>query len=113
VLEREERGSTALQDGVAVPHPARVVYAEGPLIAAARTAGGVAFGEPGGGLSDLFFLVSCPNHVDHLLHLGRLCRLLIEKPLQERLRSAESSEEFVAAIHAAEVELCRAQPRKR
>lgn len=106
LLEREERGATALQDGVAVPHPVRTVYSNGPVIAAARTAGPIPFGQRDGGLSDLFFLVCCPEPKTHLLFLGRLCRLLIEKDLQVDLRSATSVEQFIQAMQRAEAELC-------
>ncbi|MCG8406019.1 MAG: PTS sugar transporter subunit IIA [Phycisphaerales bacterium] len=106
LLEREKQGSTALQDGVAVPHPSRPLYSEGCILAAARTTGGIAFGEPGGGLTDLFFLVCCPNQTDHLLFLGRLCRLLIDKTLRDELRDAEDSREFIETIQKAEERLC-------
>jgi nitrogen PTS system EIIA component len=106
LTEREAQGTTALQDGVAIPHPARQFYTEGPLLAAARTAQPIPFGERGGGLSDLFFLVCCPQQVDHLLYLGRLCRLLIEKKLQTGLREASDADDFLAAIRDAEQALC-------
>jgi len=108
LLEREAQGSTALQDGVAVPHPARPFYSEGPVLAAARTAQGVIYGERRGGLTDLFFLVCCPNHVDHLLFLGRLCRLLVDANLRAALREAGDAFEFVEALRKAESVLCRA-----
>lgn len=106
LVEREEHGSTALQDGVAVPHPVRTIYSEGPVLAAVRTAGPIPFGQRDGGLTDLFFLVCCPEPKSHLLYLGRLCRLLIEKSLQAELRRVESAVDFVAAIARAEAELC-------
>ncbi|MBK8268205.1 MAG: PTS sugar transporter subunit IIA [Planctomycetes bacterium] len=106
LVEREESSSTALQDGVAVPHPVRTIYSEGPALAAARTSSPIPFGQRDGGLSDLFFLVCCPEPKAHLLYLGRLCRLLIEKPLQEELRRVETAEAFVAAIVKAEADLC-------
>lgn len=109
LVEREAVQSTALQDGVAVPHPARPFYCEGPLVAAARTVRGIAFGERGGGLTDLFFLICCPQQVDHLLYLGRLCRLLIDKSLQQHLRAAAGAEEFAALVLEAEAELCRSK----
>jgi len=109
VLERESKGSTALQDGVAVPHPARPVYSEGPVIAAVRTAQGIGFGERGGGMTDLFFLICCPQQLDHLLYLGRLCRLLIDKTLQQRLREAADNGQFVDALLDAEARLCQSR----
>jgi PTS system nitrogen regulatory IIA component len=108
LLEREERGTTALQDGVAVPHPGRPLHGEGPVLAAARTSGGIAFGEGGGGLTDLFFLVWCPGQREHLLYLGRLCRLLIDRRLQAALREAADAPAFVDALCKAERRLCGA-----
>jgi mannitol/fructose-specific phosphotransferase system IIA component (Ntr-type) len=107
LIERERQGSTALQDGVAIPHPARPCYSEGPIVVAARTCQGIVFGERRGGLTDLLFLVCCPEQADHLLYLGRLCRLLIDKNLQASLRSVESAAEFLDALHAAESALCQ------
>lgn len=104
--EREAAGSTALQDGIAIPHPARPYYTNGPLIVAVRSSQGVFFGQRDGGASDLFFLVCCPTHTEHLLVLGRLCRLLIDRALQDALRSAQSPREFHDALCAAERALC-------
>jgi nitrogen PTS system EIIA component len=107
--QREAMGSTALQDGVAVPHPSRPFYSEGPVVAAARTSQGVVFGERRGGLTDLFFLICCPNQVSHLLFLGRLCRLLLDADLREALRSAATPAAFVDAIRTAEEALEESQ----
>lgn len=104
--EREATGSTALQDGIAIPHPARPFFTNGPLIVAMRTAQGIYFGQRDGGLSDLFFLVCCPSHTEHLLVLGRLCRLLIDRELLARLRQAQTPREFHSAICSAERRLC-------
>jgi mannitol/fructose-specific phosphotransferase system IIA component (Ntr-type) len=106
LVEREKTGSTALQDGVAVPHPSRPVFCEGPVIAAIRTAEPVVFGQRDGGLTDLFFLICAPQHVEHLLYLGRLCRLLIDRHLQEALRDAADANSFASVLVAAERRLC-------
>ncbi len=105
--EREATGSTALQDGVAIPHPATPIYAQGPVLAAARTMQGIPFGERGGGMTDLFFLICCTDQKEHLIYLGRLCRLLIDRDLQTKLREAETASEFVRAIERAEKALCK------
>ncbi|HPF40260.1 MAG TPA: PTS sugar transporter subunit IIA [Phycisphaerae bacterium] len=105
---REKEDSTALQDGVALPHPTRMQYSEGPIVVAARTLNGIYFGERGGGRTDLFFLVCCPDTKEHLLYFGRMCRLLIDSGLQERLRSAGDSAEFISHIETAERIVCGA-----
>lgn len=103
---REREETTALQDGVAVPHPAKSIFSEAPVVIAARTAGAIYFGERGGGPTDLFFMVCCPDTREHLLFFGRLCRLLIDKNLQDKLRSVETPVEFVDAVEAAERTVC-------
>ncbi len=103
---REREDSTALQDGVAVPHPARSQFSEGPIVVAARTLSGIYFGERGGGKTDLFFVVCCPDTKEHLLFFGRLCRLLIDPALQSQLRDAEDSADFIASIESAERRVC-------
>lgn len=109
LTDREAQGSTALQHGVAVPHPSRPFYSEGPLLAAARTSQGIYFGERQGGLSDLFFLVCCPNQTHHLLYFGRLCRLLLDADLRKRLREADDAAAFRDALIEAESVLCQTE----
>lgn len=106
IIEREKTGSTALQDGVAVPHPARPIYCEGPVIAAVRTSQPIVFGQRDGGLTDLFFLICSPHHIEHLLYLGRLCRLLIDRHLQDELRHAPDAGAFADLLIQAEHRLC-------
>lgn len=106
LIEREASGSTALEHGVAVPHPARPLYCDGPVMVAARTAQPIAFGQRDGGLTDLFFMACCPNHADHLLYLGRICRLLIEERVCLALRSSPDRDAFVDSVRVAEKRLC-------
>jgi PTS system nitrogen regulatory IIA component len=103
---RERQGSTALERGVAVPHPARPVFSNGPLVVAVRTAQGLHFGQRDGGTTNLYFLVSCPEQADHLFYFGRLCRLLIEPDLLDRLRRVDSPGSFRDTIEGAERALC-------
>lgn len=107
LMDRETKGTTALQDGVAIPHPARPLHLENPVLAIARTAQGVVFGQRDGGLTDLFFLVCCPTHTDHLLYLGRLCRLLVDRKLLAALREADDADAFLSALTGVEKALCR------
>src|SRR5262245_50983641 len=77
VRAREELVSTALPAGVAIPHPRRPlppVLGES-VIALGRTSSGIPFGEIGGSLTDVFFLVACRDDRTHLSVLTRLTRL--------------------------------------
>lgn len=99
VGKREQMYSTALPNGVAIPHPRQPMpYATAePLICVARVPGGIAFGSPDRKLTDLFFLIC--NHDDryHLRVLARLVRMLDTATL-DSLRTDESPEEALETL---------------
>ncbi len=107
IRQREEMGSTALETGVAIPHPRRPLAAAlgESLMAYGRTASGIPFGAPGGGLTDIFFLVCCRDDRTHLQVLARLSRLLLRPGFVEELRARESPQETWQLIASAEREL--------
>src|SRR5581483_11134896 len=100
---REEMGSTALDSGVALPHPRRPLPAAlgESVMAYGRTSSGIPFGAPGGGLSDLFFLVCCRDDRTHLQVLARLSRLLLRPGFVDDLRAQETPAETYQFIAAA------------
>ncbi len=108
IKQREELGATALESGVAIPHPARPLSekAQGEsVIAFARTSRGIPFNAPDGGLTDLFFLVSCRDASTHLRVLARLSRLMLRPGFLDELRAAESGPAALQLIENAEREL--------
>ncbi len=107
VRQREEMVSTALPSGVAVPHPRRPLPAAlgESVIAYARTASGIPFGAPHGGLTDLFFLICCRDDHTHLRVLARLTRLFLRPGFLEELRAEETPAESLDKIVAAEQQL--------
>jgi PTS system nitrogen regulatory IIA component len=104
---REEMGSTALDSGVAIPHPRRPLPGAlgESVMAYGRTASGIPFGAPGGGLSDIFFLVCCRDDRTHLQVLARLSRLLLRPGFVDELRAQETPADTWQCIAAAEREL--------
>ncbi len=108
---REERGSTAQENGVAILHPPRpMADALGESVMAfGRATGGVPFGAPRGGLTDLFFLVCCRDQKTHLRVLARLSRLFLRPSFLEDLRDAETPADALAVIRAAETNLLAAE----
>ncbi|MBN1845986.1 MAG: PTS sugar transporter subunit IIA [Sedimentisphaerales bacterium] len=105
--QREELCSTAMDGGVAIPHPRRPLpYAVAePILVVAHTTGGIGFGSPDGGMTDLFFLTCSQDDHHHLHVLARLCRLLGDGKLAPGLRRAETAEEMFQLIRAREIEL--------
>jgi PTS system nitrogen regulatory IIA component len=108
IRQREDMGSTALDCGVALPHPHRPLpdTVQGDaLIALGRTTRGIPFGAPAGGLSDLFFLVCCRDQRTHLRVLARISRLLLRPDFAESLRAAETKQDALQIVEAAERDL--------
>lgn len=107
IRTREELCTTALETGVAIPHPRRALpMALGePVLAFGRTVSGIPFGAPHGGLTDLFFLVCCRDDRTHLQVLARLSRLLLRPGFTEELRAAETAGDAWELIEAAERDL--------
>ncbi len=99
--KREDAASTAMPEGIALVHPQRrdEYTCEAPFVAIARAAQPSFFGEPDGGLTDLFFVVCSPDSKEHLALLAHICTLIATTPLLERLRAAETAEEMLAAVH--------------
>jgi PTS system nitrogen regulatory IIA component len=104
---REEMASTAMDNGVAIPHPRRPLpNALGETVVVfGRTLSGIPYGGPHGALSDLFFLVCCRDDRTHLRVLARIARLCMQPGLLEQLRSADTVEESYRVLEAAEREL--------
>ncbi len=105
--QREEMISTALENGVAIPHPRRPLpNALGKsIIAYGRTTAGIPFGDPRGTLTDIFFLVCCRDDRTHLHALARISRLLLRPGLLDQLRSAKTPAETYRLLEAAEREM--------
>lgn len=108
LMDREKQRSTALEGRVAIPHSTQIGQhvIEWPVIAAGRSQAGIPFGDPSGKMTDLFFLLCCQDYRQHLLYLGRLCRLLSEAKLLASLRETEKPADFVAVLLRQERELC-------
>jgi PTS system nitrogen regulatory IIA component len=107
ICQREEMATTALESGVAIPHPRRPLPSalESTVVAYGKTGTGIPFGAAHGGLSDLFFLVCCRDETTHLAVLARLSRLLLRPGFVDDLRAASSVEETWQLILSAEREL--------
>ena len=103
VEQREALCSTALPNGVAIPHPRQPMpyVSTEPLMCVARVSRGIGFGAPKGELTRIFFLICCHTDRHHLHVLARLMRLLDDQTV-DLLFEAESSEEVLAVLIAKE-----------
>lgn len=96
VLDREAKGSTGLEEGVAVPH-GKTVAVESLSIAVGIAPRGVDFEALDGKPSNLFFLILAPPdqsgpHIEALAEIARLCR---SKAFCRTLVSARDAREVV------------------
>lgn len=100
---RESFGSTALGEGIAIPH-AKTAAVSAPGLAAMTLPEGVDYDAPDGLPATLMFLIAAPDtKADvHLEVLSRLSMLLMDPEFCDSLRAAKTSEEFLAVIDAAE-----------
>lgn len=103
VHARESFGSTALGEGIAIPH-AKTAAVSAPGLAAMTLPEGVDYDAPDGLPTTLMFLIAAPDtKADvHLEVLSRLSMLLMDPEFCNKLRAAKSPEEFLDVIDAAE-----------
>ena len=106
VCDRETAGgSTAIGEGIALPHACNAGVAA-PGLAALCLRKGVDWGAPDGKPVDLIFMVAMPPHAqsEHLLVLARLVTLLSDRGLTKALRGAVSRERCIELLARAEAE---------
>ena len=99
LLEREQQSTTALENGVAIPH-VRLTGLRSPFAAFARSTAGVAYGAADGNPTQLFLLlvVAADQPGSHLKLLARAARLLSDDGCRSRLLDAPSAVELLAVL---------------
>jgi len=105
ILAREGEFSTAVGDGIAIPH-AKTKAVKKPGLAAMTLAKGVDWKAPDDAPATLTFMIAAPegqNNV-HLEMLAKLSQLLMHEEFANALRSAKTPEEFLATIDRGEAE---------
>lgn len=99
LLEREKISSTAIGEGVAIPH-GKMAEVDKVCGVFARSRRGVDFKSLDGGATHLFFLLVAPEDsaADHLKALARISRLLKDSAFRARLLEEKSAEEIFNVI---------------
>jgi len=99
LLERERISTTAIGEGVAIPH-GKLPGVERVLGVFARSPRGVDFASLDGGLTHLFFVLIAPENAaaDHLKALARISRLLKDEAFRRRLMAGQTSQELFTTI---------------
>ena len=104
ILAREVQGSTAVGDGIAIPH-AKSDAVKCPGLTAVTVPEGVDYEALDGKPSNLLFMIAAPVDGDlHLEVLSRLMTMLMDADFRAELLKAQSAEEFLAVIDKKETE---------
>ncbi|WP_337670716.1 fructose-specific PTS transporter subunit EIIC [Ruminococcus bicirculans (ex Wegman et al. 2014)] len=111
ILAREEKGSTAVGEGIAIPH-AKSEAVKAPSLAAMTVPDGVDYEALDDEPSNLLFMIAAPNDSDvHLEVLSRLMTILMDEDFREKLLNASDKDEFLKVIDDMENEKYPDEPR--
>jgi PTS system nitrogen regulatory IIA component len=99
LMERERISTTAIGEGVAIPH-GKLPGLERIFGVFARSSEGVDFNSLDGAPTHLFFVLIAPEGAaaDHLKALARISRLLKDESFRRRLMAAKSNQELFTLI---------------
>lgn len=104
ILAREAQGSTAVGDGIAIPH-AKTVAVLKPGISAITVPDGVDYEALDGKGSCLLFMIAAPEDGNlHLEVLSRLMSMLMDPKFRNDLLNSKSKDEFLKIIDNKEAE---------
>ena len=99
LMERERLGTTGIGNGIAIPHgkPAGIQHLSGIF---ARLERAIDFESIDEQPVDLIFLLLAPESAgaDHLKALARVSRLLRDKSVCDKLRTADSADALYAVL---------------
>ncbi|MCM1172450.1 MAG: fructose-specific PTS transporter subunit EIIC [Clostridium sp.] len=111
ILAREEQGSTAVGEGIAIPH-AKSEAVKGPSLAAMTVPEGVDYEALDDEPSNLLFMIAAPNDGDvHLEVLSRLMTILMDEDFRAKLLGAKDKVEFIKIIDDMEKEKYPDEPK--
>ena len=100
LTKREKLGSTAVGNGIAIPH-ANIPNIEKSFVFVSTLVNGLDFNSTDDQLVDIVFLLIAPdnNGSEHLQALALISRLLRNKELTTKLRGCKSAESALAVIY--------------
>ena len=112
ILAREEMSSTAVGEGIAIPH-AKSTAVKAPSLAAMTVPQGVDYEAMDDEPSNLLFMIAAPNDGDvHLEVLSRLMTILMDEDFRDKLLAASSKDAFLQIIDDMEKEKYPDEPKE-
>jgi PTS system nitrogen regulatory IIA component len=99
LVDREKLGSTAIGQGIAIPH-ARIEGIAQPIMAVGVSADGIDFDSLDGAPVKLVFLILSPKHEagTHLKLLASISKLLRDLMFVDKLTKVKGGQEFCAMV---------------
>ncbi len=111
ILKREEHSTTAIGEGIAVPH-AKSSAVKAPALSCITVPGGIDYSAPDGKPSDLLFMIAATEDGDvHLEILSRLMMMLMDSDFANDLRNAKDRSEFLKIIDDTEAKKFPDEPK--
>lgn len=112
ILAREQMSSTAVGEGIAIPH-AKSKAVKAPSLAAMTVPSGVDYEALDEEPSNLLFMIAAPNDGDvHLEVLSRLMTILMDEDFRAKLIAAKNKDEFLKIIDDMEKEKYPDEPKE-
>ena len=112
ILAREQMSSTAVGEGIAIPH-AKSTAVKAPSLAAMTVPSGVDYEALDEEPSNLLFMIAAPNDGDiHLEVLSRLMTILMDEGFRAKLIAAKNKDEFLKIIDDMEKEKYPDEPKE-
>lgn len=112
ILAREQMSSTAVGEGIAIPH-AKSSAVKAPSLAAMTVPSGVDYEALDEEPSNLLFMIAAPNDGDvHLEVLSRLMTILMDEDFRAKLIAAKNKDEFLKIIDDMEKEKYPDEPKE-
>ena len=105
IQAREEKGSTAVGMGIAVPHAKSAAVKKAGLVAI-TVPDGVDYKSLDGTASNLLFMIAAPDGAadTHLEVLSKLMTMLMDQAFCKKLIDAKSADEFISLIDQQEAD---------
>ncbi|MDR2880057.1 MAG: fructose PTS transporter subunit IIA, partial [Fusobacteriales bacterium] len=103
IKNREALSSTALEEGIAIPH-AKTKYVKKPALAFGRSKKGIDYESLDGEPSTIFFMIAAPEDANnaHIETLARLTQMLLDTDFRTNILELGTKEEILNLINKKE-----------
>ncbi len=96
ILERESKGSTGMEEGIAIPH-GKTDAVNTPTIAIGISKNGIDYESLDGKPSQLFFMIAAPENANdtHIELLSKITTLVLDEDITNKLLNSSTKEDVI------------------